>query len=78
MVKRRNWRRGPRRFERKPPRRNRIEIAIGEMRQRTESSRGEPMSENIVLEKSYKFALRIVRLYKYLIHTFILWTIMDK
>jgi hypothetical protein len=36
------------------------------------------MSENIVLEKSYKFALRIVRLYKYLIHTFILWTIMDK
>ncbi len=24
------------------------------------------MSENIVLEKSYKFALRIVRLYKYL------------
>jgi hypothetical protein len=48
------------------------------MRQRTESSRGEPMSENIVLEKSYKFALRIVRLYKYLIHTFILWTIMDK
>jgi four helix bundle protein len=25
------------------------------------------MSENIVLEKSYKFALRIVKLYKYLI-----------
>jgi hypothetical protein len=24
------------------------------------------MSENIVLEKSYKFALRIVRLYKYM------------
>ncbi|HMB26840.1 MAG TPA: four helix bundle protein, partial [Blastocatellia bacterium] len=24
------------------------------------------MSENVVLEKSYKFALRIVKLYKYL------------
>src|SRR5262245_54166661 len=29
-------------------------------------TRGGPMSENIVLEKSYKFALRIVKLYKYM------------
>src|SRR5262245_2179549 len=29
-------------------------------------TRGVSMTENIVLEKSYKFALRIVKLYKYL------------